>query len=111
MLYLQQQIQSFHFLTVLRTGCHNIDSGSIDTAVSEDISQLGDIFFYFIESSCKKFPSVVGIYFIRIHTGSLAETFHLSPDIAAVHWLSVSGAEDDTASYLLFLGICQKQLP
>ncbi len=51
-LYYQPHI--FHTLTVFVAGSDNINSCSVDTAVTKYISEPGNVLFYAIEGSCKQ---------------------------------------------------------
>ena len=57
---LKYQVHSFNSALMLRAGGNNVNSSGIDTAVSEDICQLGDILFYSVECSCKQVSQIVG---------------------------------------------------
>ena len=51
-LYYQPHI--FHTLTVFIAGSDNINSRGVDTAMTENISELGNVLFNPIECSCEK---------------------------------------------------------
>ena len=57
---LKYQVHSFNSALMLRTGRNNVNTGGIDTAMTEDICQLGDILFYSVECSCKQMSQIVG---------------------------------------------------
>ncbi len=56
---LYHQPQPFYFLPVLPAGGHDINPCGINTAVTQDICQLGDILFHSIKRPCEEFPQVM----------------------------------------------------
>ena len=51
---LYNQAKHFDFSAVFRSACHDIDPGGIDTAVAQDICQLGDVLFNAVKRACKQ---------------------------------------------------------
>ena len=47
---------------------NDVDACGINTAVAENICQLGDVFFKAIENSCKKVAQIVWKYFFGTDT-------------------------------------------
>ena len=76
--------QSFNFPTMLCAGRHNIDSGSIYTAVSQKIRQFRYILFNSVKGAGKKFSQIVWKHLALFHPGSLTQLFHLKPNITPV---------------------------
>ena len=58
-LFLDYKAQAFDLTTMLYTGCDNIDTGSIDGAVSQNIGQLGDVLFDAVKSAGEEFSQIV----------------------------------------------------
>ena len=50
---LNNQVHIFHSFAVFRAGGNNINSGRIDTAVTENIRKLCNIFFNPVKCACK----------------------------------------------------------
>ena len=51
---LKYQVHLFNSALMFCAGGNNVNTSGIDTAMSEDICQLGDILFYSVECSCKQ---------------------------------------------------------
>ena len=49
--FLYNQSHIFHTLTVFIAGINNINAGSIDTAVTENVGELGNILFNAVKSA------------------------------------------------------------
>ena len=107
---LHDQPQPLDFSAVLAAGGHDINAGSINAAMAQDICQLRNILFNPIESSGKELSQIVWEYLAGIYPGFLAQRFHLRPDTASIQRLSVSGDEDHAEANFFFLGIVQQQL-
>ena len=56
---LDYKTKLLYFSTVSRSCCHNIDSGRIDTAVTQNICKFRNIFFDTIEGPGKKLAEIV----------------------------------------------------
>ena len=56
----------FQLPAMLRTGGNDIKACRVNAAVSENIRQLGNIFFDAIEYSCKEMAQIVGKHFLWI---------------------------------------------
>ena len=52
--FLYYQPHIFHTLTVFIAGSDNINSCGVDTALPENVCELGNVLFDTIESSCLK---------------------------------------------------------
>ena len=51
--FLYYKTQSFDFTAMLYTGGHNIDTGSVDRTVPQDVSKLSNVLFDAVKSSSK----------------------------------------------------------
>ena len=78
-----------------------------DTAVAQDIRQLGDVLFNAVKGSCKEFPEIMWEYFGRVHTCCSTQPLHLCPDIAAIHGLPILCNKDRTALDSAMLRVIQ----
>ena len=60
---LNNQVHIFHTLTVLGAGGNDINAGCINTAVTEDVSEFGDVFFDSVKGAGKKVPQIMRKHF------------------------------------------------
>ena len=58
--FLYHQSQPLDLPAVLGAGGHNVDSGGINAAVSQNIRQLCNVLLNAVKGSCKEFPQIVG---------------------------------------------------
>ena len=84
---------------------HDIDSGGIDTAVTQDVGQLGNVLFDAVEGPGKQLSQIVGKHLAFLNTGSFAQLLHLPPDAAAVQRLPLTVLEDHPGGDLFFFGV------
>ena len=74
-----------HSFAVFITGGHDVNTGGVDTAVTENIGELGNILFNAVKSAGKQMPQIMREHLLRIYACLLAKPFHLPPDIGAAH--------------------------
>lgn len=98
----------FHTLTMFRAGRDNIDPRRVDATVSENVGELGNIFFDTVEHPCKQMAKIVRKHLFGIDLCFNAEVFHFPPDVGPTHRLSCAGDENRACRYLL-LGYIPKQ--
>lgn len=89
---------------MLHTCGHDIDTGGVDAAVTENIRQLGDILLDAVEGPGKKLPEIVGKYFGCLHLCPFAQVLHPSPDAGTVYRYTVFIYEDHAVFDLSFSG-------
>ena len=77
--YLTHQPKAFYFSTVLDPGSHNINSGCVNIAVSQNICQFSNIFFDIIKCSREQFAQIVRKNLAWIYASPFAKSFHLCP--------------------------------
>ena len=106
-LFLYHETQPLNLSAMFCSCGHNIDSRGIDTAVAQDIRQLGDVLFNAVKGSCKEFPEIMWEYFGRVHTCCSTQPLHLCPDIAAIHGLPILCNKDRTALDSAMLRVIQ----
>ena len=94
---LNHQSQPLQLSPVLLPCGNHINSGSINTAVSQHICKLCDILINFIKTSGKQMAKVMRKYFIGQHPCFCCEPLHSTPDITSIH--GISGFRD---KYLAF---------
>lgn len=63
-----------------------------------------------IEYPCEQVPQVVRKDFFRVNASTLAQSFHITPDVAAVKGLSTPGGKHRAAGFALFMQIDRQQL-
>ena len=90
---------------MLYTGGHNINPRSIDTAVTEDVSKLGDVLLDTVECSGEEFAQIVGKDFAWFHAGSFAQFLHRRPNVAAVQRLTCSCNKNCAGTNTIFLSV------
>ena len=95
---------------MLRARGHQVDPGGLDAAVAQQVGELDDVPAGPIKHRGEQVPQIVREHLSGLHTGVLAETFHLRPDLPAAQFFSAFGAKDLAGGGLLFLGVFQ-QLP
>ncbi len=76
---------------MLVAGGDNINSCRVDTAMIEDISELGDVLFDTVKCTGEKVTEIMRKYFLRVHPCLFAKIFHFSPNVRAAHLLTGSG--------------------
>lgn len=79
-------------------GSDNINSCGVDTAVSENVCELGNILFDAVKGTCEKVAQIMGEHFLRIYTRLHTKIFHFTPNVGSAHRLAISGYEDRTRS-------------
>lgn len=67
---------------------NNIYTSCVDTAVTEDIGELGDILFQLIKRPCKQMSQIVRKHLVGIDVSLFAQGFHFSPYVCAVDRLA-----------------------
>lgn len=88
---LQKQVHLFQQALMFGAGFHNIDAGRFDAGMTQQVRQLGKIFFDLIEGPGKQVPQVVGKDLFLRHTGLFAQGLHLFPDRDPVQRVSCAG--------------------
>lgn len=83
-LFLDYKAQAFDLATMLYTGCDNIDTGSIDGAVTQNVCKLCNILLDAVKSAGEEFSQIVWKDFRWFHPGRFAQFFHSRPDVTAV---------------------------
>ena len=89
---------------------HNIDPGGVDTAVSQNICQLGNVLFDAVEGPGEELPQVVGKHLAFPDTGGFAQLLHQPPDPAAVERFAVSAHKDRARSDAPALCVIQQDI-
>ena len=107
---LNYQVHIFHTLTVFIASGDNINSCGVDAAVTENVSELGNILFDTIEGSCEKVAQIMGKYLLWIYPCLLTKAFHFTPNVGSAHWLAISSYEYRTRSNLLLCCIAEQFL-
>lgn len=105
--FLKDQVELFQLAAVLQTGGHDIDAGGFNTAVAQDVRQLGDVLFDAIKGPGEELAQIVGKHFGWIYSGNCAELFHLRPNITSVKGSAGSGNKDYPIADAAFFCIVQ----
>ena len=79
-LYLNDEAKTLDLLAVLLAGGHDIDSGSVDTAVAQNIGQLSNVLFDSVKSPGEQLSQIVGKDLAALDPGFIAKPFHGRPD-------------------------------
>ena len=79
---------------MFRAGTDDIDSGSVNTAVTEDVGELGDVLLNPIEYPDEKMPQVMGKHLIRADVGFHTQRLHIPPNVRSADRLAAARDED-----------------
>ena len=93
-LCLYNQPEFLNFASVFAARSHDINSGGIDAAVTQNIRQLCNVLFQSIECPGKELAQIVWKDLGMLHTGFLTELFHLRPNVAPIDRLTISCDEN-----------------
>lgn len=107
---LNYQVHIFHSFAVFRAGGNDINSSCVDTAVTENIRKLCNIFFNTVKCACKQVAKIMRKHFLRIYICIFAQGFHLSPNVRAVYGFAVFRYKNHTAFYSLLCCIAEQFL-
>ena len=99
-----------HSFAVFITGGNDVNSCSVDTAVTEDISKFGNIFFNAVKHPCEQMPQIVRKHLLRIYSCLLAKPFHFPPDICTAYRFACAGDKNRTCLDFLFRRIAEQFL-
>ena len=83
---------------MLRAGADDIDPRRIDTAVTENVCELGDVLLNTVKHTGEQVAQVVWKHLIRIDVRFLAQRFHIPPDIRPADRLATA-RDEDTARF------------
>ena len=93
---------------MLCAGGNQVDACGFDTAVTQQVSQFGNVPAGTVENRGKQVPQIMWKHFSRLHTCVLAQPFQFRPDLSAAEFLSAFGAKDRTGGGFLFFRILQQ---
>ena len=100
----------FHPSTMFCAGGNNIDPCRVDTAMTENVGKLGNVFFNAVKHTGEQMTKIMRKYFFGIDLCFNAEVFHFPPDIRAAYRLARTCHEHGTCRNFLFRYI-PKQFP
>lgn len=106
--FLYYQSHIFHPLTVFVAGAYNINACGVDTTVTKDIREFGNVFLDTIKYASKQMAKVVWKYFLRIYSCLQTKVFHFTPNICTIHWFIVASYKYCSPCYSL-LGCIAEQ--
>lgn len=78
---------------MLCAGGNQVDACGFDTAVTQQVSQFGNVPAGTVENRGKQVPQIMWKHFSRLHTCVLAQPFQFRPDLSAAEFLSAFGAK------------------
>lgn len=94
----------FQYFNVFLTAGSDIDSGRIDIRMTENISQLGNVFLSLIEHRSEQMPEVMRKYLRCQHSCCLCKLLQTPPDVAPVQRLTAFGDKNRSfEDFVLFL--------
>ena len=93
------------------TTFHRVDASCVHIGVAQYISQPRQVLFNTVIRPGKKVAEIVGEYFIRLYPGTLAQRFHITPNVGAVQRLPVPGSKNGTSGLMGFLEIFAQYPP
>ena len=92
---------------MLRAGGHQVDAGSLNAAVPQQVRQLDDVPTDPVKDCGEQVSQVMGKHLAWLHTSVLAQPFQFCLDLTAAQLSSASGAKDRARGDLLFLRVFQ----
>ena len=93
---------------MLITGGDDIDTSSVNAAVTENIGELGDVLFKLVKCSCKEMAQIVRKHLIGIDVCLFAQRFHFTPNICTVDGLARFRNEYRSCFDVSFSGIAEQ---
>ena len=90
-LFLQDEVHPFHPPPVLLPCGDDVETGRFNAAVPEDVGQLCDVLVDSVKHPGEQMPQIVREHLLGIDIGGTTQSFHLPPDIGAIHGLAGSG--------------------
>ena len=97
-----------HALAMLVAGGNDIDPRGVDTAVTENVRELGDVLFHAVKRPCKQVPKIVRKDLVRVDMRLCTKAFHLPPDVCPADGFAVTSNKDRPCCDMLFFGILQQ---
>lgn len=107
---LNYQVHIFHSFAVFCAGGNDINSSCVDTAVTENVGKLRNIFFNAVKCACKQVAKIMRKYLLRIDICIFAQCFHFSPNIRAVYWFAAFRYKNHTVFNSLLCCIAEQFL-
>lgn len=95
-LFSYDQPHMFHPSAMFIAGGNDVNTGGIDTAVTENVGELGNVLFNPVKHPCEQMTKVMWEHFLRIDTRTFAKAFHFPPDVGTAHWFACSCNENCT---------------
>ena len=98
----------FELFTMFLAGGYDINPSGIDAAVTEDVGELGDIFFNAVKRAGKQVTKVMRKNFGGVDVCVPAKLFHFSPDVCTADGPARFGDKYRTAVNMVTICIFQK---
>ena len=86
----------------------HVDPCGIDTAVSEDIRKVADVFMYAVVGAREEMAEVMWECFLQCNACFFGVLFHFRPDVAAVYRVSVFRDEDCAAPDVVLFAVVEQ---
>ena len=83
------------------TSSNNINAGSVDIAMTENICELGNILFNAVKGAGKQVAQIVWKNLLWIYPRLLTKIFHFPPNVCAAHRSTAAGNEYHSCTYIL----------
>lgn len=85
-----------------------VDAGGVDGRMTEHVCQAHNVAAGGIKNGGKKMAQIVREHFLRVHTGTNGEVFHLAPYLSPGQTFSACGEKEFTAGDFLFCGVVKQ---
>ena len=89
-------------------GRYDINSGGVDTAVAEDVGELGNILLDAVKRAGEQMAQVMRKYFAWIDICVPAKLFHFAPDVRAADGLARFGNKNRAGIDMVTLCVFQQ---
>ena len=104
-LLLRYKSQSFQLPLMFHPGRHEVNPRCFDAAVSQQVSQLGDIPTRLIKDCGKQVPKIVREHLFRLYISVFAKPLELGPDLLPIELFSAFGAKYRPGGDFLFFRV------
>lgn len=108
---LAHQAQAVQLSDMILTGRKQVQAGSVDGAMPQEVCQLYDVPAGLVKNRCKQMAQVVGKHPALLHARRFAQTLHFPPNLLAGNALSLLRAENLAGGYFFFFGVAQQFFP
>lgn len=82
-LFSYDQPHMFHPSAMFIAGGNDVNTGGIDTAVTENVGELGNVLFNVVKNTSEQVAQIVGKHLLWIYPRLLTKVFHFSPNVGS----------------------------